>query len=467
MMSSDSQALSRAGGRPFLWVTRVACALLALLVVVALLLMGFLVVRSKVFTGGPPDDAFYKALWTFIASALATSATLVGLLFGKAQNDRTLAFQRDVEARNNVAKDAAESRQTLDTVVDCLELLTVSDGTYAPKARVAGSLAALIHLGHPVIAMRTLSAAWTDEKVDPETAVWLIGEVLRSASTEPSKKEAAGLLLAHADELCLRGSEHRGEFVWPDVLWAGWRKDFPRDARFDILFAAVSVLLSRPKEAWWGPRDGWVAVLLHGALVDQDESVRDSACQLLKAFVIGYQPQGANWPSGDGFTTPAKVEEAVRKYEQTWHGNNEKWRSTLRANHLARRVSAWRAEPANHTVKLWEAAPQPVPPDPQPGPLPPINGTQGVRRVMDPLQNAGKKGPNGVGMRPDVKELWDTPSVRRMWDYLTRNASDLPNDPHYNGFKRVLPDGTKIGLRATRYGCASTVDVWFRASSHY
>jgi len=223
-MSSDSPALSRAEDRGLRWATWVAYGLLALFVAVTVVLMGFLLVSSKVFTGAALNDALYKALWAFIASALATSVTLVGLLVGKAQNDRTLAFQHDVETRNRVAQQAAESRQTLDTVVDCLELVTASDGTYAPKARIAGSLAALIHLGHPVIAMRTLSAAWTDEKVDPETAVWLIGEVLGSASTlERSKNEAARLLLAHADELCLRGDEHRGEFVWPESPWEMWR----------------------------------------------------------------------------------------------------------------------------------------------------------------------------------------------------------------------------------------------------
>jgi hypothetical protein len=29
-----------------------------------------------------------------------------------------------------------------------------------------------------------------------------------------------------------------------------------------------------------------------------------------------------------------------------------------------------------------------------------------------------------VGTKPEIKELWDAASIKRMWDYLTRNATD-------------------------------------------
>jgi hypothetical protein len=41
----------------------------------------------------------YKALWAFIASGIATTATLVGLLLTRAHNQRTLALQKDIENR--------------------------------------------------------------------------------------------------------------------------------------------------------------------------------------------------------------------------------------------------------------------------------------------------------------------------------------------------------------------------------
>ncbi|ETB02703.1 hypothetical protein P863_24820 [Mycobacterium avium subsp. silvaticum ATCC 49884] len=111
--------------------------------------------------------------------------------------------------------------------------------------------------------------------------------------------------------------------------------------------------------------------------------------------------------------------------------------------------------------KTRKDSPQPVPPDPQPGPLPPVNNGDDVRNILDPLQNGGKRGRYGVGTNPGVKELWDRSSIKRMWDYLTRNAADSPGRPGYDGVTRVLPDGTEIGLRQSGKGWGDTIDVWY------
>ena len=108
-----------------------------------------------------------------------------------------------------------------------------------------------------------------------------------------------------------------------------------------------------------------------------------------------------------------------------------------------------------------EAPPLPEPPEPPPGPMPPIDGADDIRRVLDPLQNGGKRGPNGVGTKPGVVEAWDTGAMKRMWDYLTRNATDADAGPGYSGPVRVLPDGTKIGLRQSAKGWDDTIDVWY------
>lgn len=113
----------------------------------------------------------------------------------------------------------------------------------------------------------------------------------------------------------------------------------------------------------------------------------------------------------------------------------------------------------NRTIA--EAPPLPEPPAPPPGPLPPVNGEEDVRRSLDPLQNGGKRGANGVGTRPGVKEVWDTSSVKQLWDYLTRNGSDAEPRSGYKGITKALPDGTEIGLRQSGKGWDDTIDVWY------
>jgi hypothetical protein len=57
-------------------------------------------------------------------------------------------------------------------------------------------------------------------------------------------------------------------------------------------------------------------------------------------------------------------------------------------------------------------------------------------------------GPNRVGTSPDIKEVWDAISMKRLWDYLTRNASDATPYFDYEGTVRVLPGFTPIGVHA-------------------
>ncbi len=113
----------------------------------------------------------------------------------------------------------------------------------------------------------------------------------------------------------------------------------------------------------------------------------------------------------------------------------------------------------NRVIK--DAPPQPPPPNPQPGPLPPVNDARDVREALDPLPNGGRRGSNEVGTKPDVKEVFDTGSMKRLWDYLTRNAADSQGPPRYDGTVRALPDGTRIGLRQSSNGWDDTIDIWF------
>jgi hypothetical protein len=128
----------------------------------------FIAIRSGLFSSSEKsltgDES--KAIWGLIGSAITASATLIALLVASNQNRRS------------------EYRLTMDTAVRGIALSQSPDGSYGTNAVVAGSLATLAHLDHPVIAMRMLAAAWRDNAVDTASAVWLINEVLIKGTPE-------------------------------------------------------------------------------------------------------------------------------------------------------------------------------------------------------------------------------------------------------------------------------------------
>jgi hypothetical protein len=78
-----------------------------------------LVLRSHVFVpnGKNLSTEDVQALWAFIGSGVAAAVALVGVLFTRSHNERTLALQKE-----------AETRLALDTVVKSLDLVAVSGG---------------------------------------------------------------------------------------------------------------------------------------------------------------------------------------------------------------------------------------------------------------------------------------------------------------------------------------------------
>jgi hypothetical protein len=187
----------------------------ACLVVPGYILAVSVVIRSGLFdfaSKKPLTANDAQAIWVFLGSAVAASVTACGLLLTNAHNARLILFQREIDLRDRVAAETADRRLTLDTAVATLELL--SEGpAYAPKGSVAGALTTLVHLGHPIIAMRCLAASWDDKAIDSASATWLISEAY-SKGTPASQIEAANLLRDHA--LDLTDPTRPGTFSWPN-----------------------------------------------------------------------------------------------------------------------------------------------------------------------------------------------------------------------------------------------------------
>ena len=218
---------------------------------------GIFDLADKTITG---DE--YKAFWAFVASGFATAVSLVGLMFTRSANERT------------------STQLGLDTAVKGLELLVSSDGKYAPPAKVAGALATLVDLGHPVIAMRSLATAWDDGAVDTATACWLVGQVYRRGSEE-SMLEASRLLRQHSGEL-IGKEDQRDTFHWPDALYDEWPRRVPFEARYNNLVSVIRLILSRDLQ-WWARDTAWIFFVLY-LIVRHDRKLRPTAAEVIATF---------------------------------------------------------------------------------------------------------------------------------------------------------------------------------------
>jgi hypothetical protein len=206
----------------------------------------------------------YKAIWAFIASGFATAVTLIGLLLSRSHNKR------------------ATDQLALDTAVRSLELLVETNEKEASPAKVAGALAALVHLGHPVIAMRVLDSAWDEGAVNAGTACWLISEVFERGS-EPSRYEASVLLLSHANNLC-EDERRKGQYHWPNAL-DGWPKKLGLGyaIRYNNFLSLIDALLSRDRE-WWGTELQWMLAMMY-RIVQTDRKFAADAARIVQVLV--------------------------------------------------------------------------------------------------------------------------------------------------------------------------------------
>lgn len=234
-------------------------AFVCLVVVPLYALVLVVVIRSDLWhvRGRPFNDEQFKALLLFLGAALGTTATVVGFLLTKTSGERSLA------------------QQQLDSAVQALSLIK-QDDRYAAKAVTAGALATLVHLGHPVIAMRTLQAALNDDAVDLSTAVWLIDQVLTTTPARGarddlvvSKQDAVELLVTQLPRL--PDDEHPGNVEWPLCALGAWPPNLGQQSGWRLMHALLGLLVSRDAH-WWTSRGltwSWVIASLDRLAVDE------------------------------------------------------------------------------------------------------------------------------------------------------------------------------------------------------
>jgi hypothetical protein len=204
-------------------------------------LAAVLLAKSGLLSTRSLTDAQAKSVWAFLGVAFAAVVTLIGALLTEQHNRRTDTLARE-----------AENRLRIDTVAKVLELVTI-ENDYAPRARVAGAIAALMELGGGSVGLRLLGELWEASAVDPSTAVWLIDRTLQdSTSLEEEKDLAAGVLYARASRLVpARNDPEQNWRIIPQAIDNSWPTTaLSSDARYSLLLTAVRMLKAREIGYW-------------------------------------------------------------------------------------------------------------------------------------------------------------------------------------------------------------------------
>ena len=260
---------SRDGNARTVWV------LASLIILLSYGIASFIALRAGLFdfTPRPLTPTEYTALWSY---AGATGTAAVTLAVATITNSQ---FYR------------SERRLGLEASVRSLELLAGSEdgGGYAPKAVVAGSLASLVQLGQPVLAIRALQPAWNEDAVGLDSAIWIIGQVLLSHDSVAQRSAVA--LLVDITKTRLQGGYALAS-SWPAPIWENWMKLKNADDETRLLTALARWIEAHPRDYWEGARIGYFVATLYTAAAPQNRSHTQGDAGRLLDLLIPLLPEG-------------------------------------------------------------------------------------------------------------------------------------------------------------------------------
>jgi hypothetical protein len=309
----------------------------ATLFVAFLLFVAFTIsIRSSFFNfrGGPLSNEPVKAAWALLAAGFAAAVSLIGLALTNLHNRRTHRLAEE-----------SERRLQLESVVKSLELLT--DGQeYAPKARVAGSLATLVRLGHISIAVGTLRAAWTAKAVDAEIAAWLTDRAIEEG-TEEDVFTVSTTLVEHASELAVEW-EHGLITHMRHSLRDNWNTTWPQQAKVKLIGMLTLAHISVKPEAWINGTAVFLKPLWR-ASQDDDPLVGTTAAKALAALAPRAEDLRPLFGTRPGAI--AQAEEAHRKVEEVAAGTEFFPRIAV----IVGRIKQWQSTPSVHSAHAVES----------------------------------------------------------------------------------------------------------------
>lgn len=206
----------------------------------------------------------------------------------KLEAERNANLKEDAERRlqleairNANLKEEAEKRFKLEAAIQAMKLLSTEGGEDVALTQRAGVLFTLSELGLLDLAITMLGQMLPNDRIDANTAAWLINHVLELNLGELSI-EASGLLNEYHDKFLV----DKGSYEFPRCLNLKCNKKLPKLARRNSALALLRMVVKRPRKDWKNDSlNAIIATLIFIWKEEPDREIRDGVGVCLKEMI--------------------------------------------------------------------------------------------------------------------------------------------------------------------------------------
>lgn len=234
---------------------------------------------------------FIMLLWIFeyfdftgpeaSAKIIASTIALVGGLIGSLVTIIGIFLKNSIDQRNANLKEDAERRLKLEAAIQAMKLLSTEAGKDVPLTQRSGVLFTLSQLGLLDLAITMLGQMLPNDRIDANTAAWLINHVFELNLGDLSI-EASGLLNEYHDKFLV----DEGHYEFPRCMNLKCNTKLPKLARRNSALALLRMVVKRPRKEWRNDSlNAIIATLIFIWKDETDREISDGVGTCLKVMI--------------------------------------------------------------------------------------------------------------------------------------------------------------------------------------
>ncbi|MHC4702148.1 MAG: hypothetical protein ACYTFQ_16400 [Planctomycetota bacterium] len=228
--------------------------------------------------------------------------------------------------RNTSLKKEAEKRFRLEAAIQAMKLLSTKGREDASLTQRAGVLFTLSELGLLDLAVTMLGQMLPNDRIDANTAAWLINRVLEQNCGDLSI-EASGLLNEYHEKFLV----DKGSYEFPRCLNLKCNRKLPKLARRNSALALLRMVVRRPRKEWQNDSlNAIIATLIFIWKEEPDREIKDGVGKCLRRLLITRAGRILHLPFGE-----IVVEEVRSKLKR------KKFHTTTEFERVAKLMKDW------------------------------------------------------------------------------------------------------------------------------